>query len=109
MLADRLVLSQIRARLGGRIRFLVSGSAALSTDVARWFHAAGLPILEGYALTETSSGACIARLDDLQFGVVGPPMAGTEIKVADGRRDLHQGSRRDARLPQPARGRPPRC
>ena len=83
MLADRLVLSQIRARLGGRIRFLVSGSAALSTDVARWFHAAGLPILEGYALTETSSGACIARLDDLQFGVVGPPLAGTEVKVAE--------------------------
>ena len=83
VLADRLVLSQIRDRLGGRIRFLVSGSAALSTDVARWFHAAGLPILEGYALTETSSGACITRLDDLQFGVVGPPLAGTEIKVAD--------------------------
>ena len=84
MLADRLVLSKIRDRLGGRIRFLVSGSAALSTDVGRWFHAAGLPILEGYALTETSSGACITRLDDLQFGVVGPPLAGTEIKVADG-------------------------
>jgi long-chain acyl-CoA synthetase len=82
VLADRLVLSQIRGRLGGRIRFLVSGSAALSTDVARWFHAAGLPILEGYALTETSSGACITRLDDLQFGVVGPPLAGTELKVA---------------------------
>ncbi|NYD40068.1 AMP-dependent synthetase/ligase [Nocardioides panaciterrulae] len=83
VLADRLVLSQIRARLGGRIRFLVSGSAALSTDVARWFHAAGLPIIEGYALTETSSGACITRLDDLQFGIVGPPLAGTELKVAD--------------------------
>ena len=67
-------LARIRARLGGRIRFLVSGSAALSTDVAHWFHAAGMPILEGYALTETSSGACIARLDDLQFGVVGPPV-----------------------------------
>ena len=83
VLADRLVLSRIRDRLGGRIRFLVSGSAALSTDVARWFHAAGLPILEGYALTETSAGACITRLDDLQFGVVGPPLAGTEIKVAE--------------------------
>jgi long-chain acyl-CoA synthetase len=83
LLADRLVLSRIRDRLGGRIRFLVSGSAALSTDVARWFYDAGMPILEGYALTETSSGACISRLDDLQFGAVGPPMAGTEIKVAD--------------------------
>jgi long-chain acyl-CoA synthetase len=83
LVADRLVLSKIRDRLGGRIRFLVSGSAALSADVARWFHAAGLPILEGYALTETSAGACISRLDELQIGVVGPPLAGTEIRVAD--------------------------
>jgi long-chain acyl-CoA synthetase len=82
VLADRLVLSQVRHRLGGRIRFLVSGCAALSTDVSRWFCAAGLPLLEGYGLTETSSGACITRLDDLQFGLVGPPMAGTEVKVA---------------------------
>jgi long-chain acyl-CoA synthetase len=82
LVADRLVLSRIRERLGGRIRFLVSGSAALSPDVARWFHAAGLPVLEGYALTETSSGACITRLDDLEFGIVGPPLAGTEIRVA---------------------------
>ena len=55
-LADRLVLSKVRARLGGRIRFLVSGSAALSQDIAAWFHAAGLPLLEGYALTETGGG-----------------------------------------------------
>jgi long-chain acyl-CoA synthetase len=81
-LADRLVLSKVRTRLGGRIRFLVSGSAALSNDVAAWFNAAGLPVLEGYALTETSSGACICRLDDLAYGVVGPPLAGTQIKVA---------------------------
>jgi long-chain acyl-CoA synthetase len=83
VLADRLVLSRIRDRLGGRIRFLVSGSAALSPDVGRWFHAAGLPVLEGYGLTETSSGACLVRLDDLAFGVVGPPMAGTEIRIAE--------------------------
>ncbi len=82
LVADRLVLSRVRDRLGGRIRFLVSGSAALSTDVARWLYAAGLPTLEGYALTETSSGACISRLDDLHLGVVGPPLAGTAIKVA---------------------------
>ena len=58
-LADRLVLSKIRDRLGGRIRFLVSGSAALSQDIASWFHAAGLVVIEGYALTETGGGACI--------------------------------------------------
>lgn len=83
LVADRLVLSKIRDRLGGRIRFLLSGSAALSDDVARWFYAAGLPVLEGYGLTETSAGTCISRLDELQIGVVGPPLAGTQIKVAD--------------------------
>ena len=81
--ADRLVLSKIRARLGGRIRILVSGSAALSQDVARWFHAAGLLVLEGYALTETSAASAIVRPHDPAFGVVGPPLAGTEIKIAD--------------------------
>jgi long-chain acyl-CoA synthetase len=80
--ADRLVLSKIRDRLGGRIRFMISGSAALSPDVARWFHSAGLPILEGYGLTETSAGACIARPDDLVFGRVGRPIDGTEVRIA---------------------------
>jgi long-chain acyl-CoA synthetase len=82
-LADRLVLSKVRARLGGRIRFLVSGSAALSKDVATWFHAAGLLVLEGYALTETSAAACLVLPGDPAFGVVGPPFVGTEIKIAD--------------------------
>ena len=82
-LADRLVLSKVRARLGGRIRFLVSGSAALSKDVATWFHAAGLLVLEGYGLTETSAATCIVRLEDPAFGVVGPPLAGTEVRIAD--------------------------
>ncbi|HEY5184885.1 MAG TPA: long-chain fatty acid--CoA ligase [Actinomycetes bacterium] len=82
-LADRLVLSKIRERLGGRIRYLVSGSAALSKDVATWFHAAGLLVLEGYGLTETSAATCMVRPDDPAFGVVGPPFAGTEIKLAE--------------------------
>jgi long-chain acyl-CoA synthetase len=82
-LADRLVLVKVRERLGGRIRFLVSGSAALSEDVAAWFHAAGLLVLEGYALTETSAAACLVLPEDPAFGVVGPPLVGTEIKIAD--------------------------
>ena len=82
-LADRLVLAKIRALLGGRIRFLVSGSATLSRDVATWFHAAGLLVLEGYALTETSAGACIVLPAKPSVGLVGPPLVGTEIKIAD--------------------------
>ncbi|MGY1753357.1 AMP-dependent synthetase/ligase [Blastococcus sp. SYSU D01042] len=82
-LADRLVLSRIRARLGGRIRFLVSGSAALSPDVAAWFGAVGMPILEGYGLTETAGGACVADLDRPVPGLVGAPLAGTEVRIAD--------------------------
>jgi long-chain acyl-CoA synthetase len=80
--ADRLVMARIRELLGGRIRFLVSGSAALSSDVADWFHSAGVLILEGYGLTETSAAACIVRPDDPAFGVVGPPLTGTEVKLA---------------------------
>ncbi len=83
VLADRLVLSKVRDRLGGRIRFLISGSAALSPDVADWFHAAGMVILEGYGLTETSAGACIVRLEDPVFGRVGPPIGGTEVRIAE--------------------------
>jgi long-chain acyl-CoA synthetase len=81
-LADRLVLTQVRDRLGGRIRFMVSGSAALSPDVAEWFHAAGLLVLEGYGLTETSAAACLVRPGDPTFGVVGPPLTGTEVSIA---------------------------
>jgi long-chain acyl-CoA synthetase len=81
--ADRVVLAKVRDRLGGRIRFLISGSAALSPDVASWFHAAGMVVMEGYGLTETSAGTAIVRLDDLTFGKVGPPVPGTEVRIAD--------------------------
>ena len=82
-LADRLVLAKIRARLGGRIRFLVSGSAALSQDISSWFAAAGLTVLEGYGLTETSGGACIGSIEHSMLGSVGSPLAGSELKIAD--------------------------
>ena len=80
--ADRLVLSKIRARLGGRMRFMLSGSAALSTDIAEWFAAAGIVLLQGYALTETSAGACLTVPDDPAFGTVGRPLPGTEVATA---------------------------
>ena len=68
--ADRLVLSKIRARFGGRIRFFVSGSAALDKKLAEWFHAAGLLILEGYGLSETAAGSSLNRPTQDRLGSV---------------------------------------
>jgi long-chain acyl-CoA synthetase len=82
-LADKLVFSKIRALTGGRMRVMISGSAALNGDVARWFDAAGLPIIEGYGLTENSAAACVVRPDDLVFGSVGQPLPGTQVKIAE--------------------------
>ncbi len=81
--ADRLVLSKIRDRLGGRMRFMISGSAALSPDIATWFQTAGLTLIEGYALTETGGGACIGDPAQPVAGVVGPPLVGSELRIAD--------------------------
>jgi long-chain acyl-CoA synthetase len=83
LLADKLVFSKIRERFGGRIKFFISGSAALSLDVNEWFHSAGMLVLEGYGLTETSAGATINRPDAFKLGTVGLPLPGSEVKIAE--------------------------
>jgi len=81
--ADRLVFSTIRERFGGRIRFFVSAAAALDRNVAQWFDAVGITVLEGYGLTETAAASFINRPTAYRFGTVGWPFPATEVKIAD--------------------------
>ena len=91
VIADSLVLRKIQARFGGRIRFFISGSAALNADVARWFDAAGLLILEGYGLTESSAASFVNRPGSYAFGSVGWPLPGTEVRIAPDEEILIKG------------------
>ena len=82
-LADRLVFSKVKARLGGKLRAAVSGAAPISVELLEFFHAVDVLILEGYGLTESSSGCSVNREDRLRFGTVGPPLPGIEVRIAD--------------------------
>jgi long-chain acyl-CoA synthetase len=84
-IAHALVFAKLHAALGGRLRFAVSGGAPLSRDIAEFFHAAGILILEGYGLTETCPVLTFNRIDNFRFGSVGQAMAGVELRLgADG-------------------------
>lgn len=82
-IADRLVFSTIRQRFGGRLRFFISGSAALDREIAQWFDAIGIVVLEGYGLTETSAASSINRPHAYRFGTVGWTFPQTEVKIAE--------------------------
>ncbi|MFF3004101.1 AMP-dependent synthetase/ligase [Kitasatospora sp. NPDC057940] len=82
-LADKLVYAKIRAAFGGRLRGAVSGSAALAPEIGYFFLGAGVPILEGYGLSETSAGSCVNREEDIRIGTVGRPLPGTEVRIAE--------------------------
>ena len=82
-LFDKLVFAKIRERFGGRVRFFISGAAALNQEVAEWFHVAGILILEGYGLTETSAGSFVNHPDEYRFGTVGQVFPGSEVRIAE--------------------------
>ncbi|HEX3296813.1 MAG TPA: long-chain fatty acid--CoA ligase [Nocardioides sp.] len=90
-LFDRLVFAKIRDRFGGRVRFFISGAAALNQEIAEWFHAAGILILEGYGLTESSAGSFVNHPDDYRMGTVGPVFPASEVKLGEGDEILIKG------------------
>jgi long-chain acyl-CoA synthetase len=81
-LAHKLVYIKVIEKTGGRIRFFVSGGAPLSKDIAEFFYALGIVIMEGYGLTETSPAIALNTFENLKFGTVGKPIPGIEVKIA---------------------------
>jgi long-chain acyl-CoA synthetase len=82
-IADRLVYSKVKERLGGRLRAAISGGAPLAKEIAEYFHALDILILEGYGLTECTTACAANRVDSFRFGTVGQAMPGYVIKIAD--------------------------
>jgi long-chain acyl-CoA synthetase len=82
-LADRLVYSKVKERLGGRLRAAISGGAPLAKEIAEFFHVIDVLILEGYGQTEETSAATVNRPTHFKFGTVGPAIPGIDVKIAD--------------------------
>ena len=90
-LADKLVFSKLKARFGGKVRYFISGGAPLSQEIAEFFHAADILVLEGYGMTETSAASFVNRADAFKFGTVGLPVPGMEVDIAEDGEVLMRG------------------
>ncbi|MBA7616172.1 MAG: AMP-binding protein [Calditrichaeota bacterium] len=90
-LAGKLVFSKLKERVGGRIRFFVSGAAPLSADIGEFFASLGMIVLEGYGLSETSPALAVNKLEKFKFGSVGPAIPNVELKIADDGEILAKG------------------
>ena len=83
-LHDRLLFADLRRALGDRLRFALAGGAPLGDRLGHFFRGAGIPVLEGYGLTETTGAATVTSPDDVKIGKVGRPLPGTGVRVSDG-------------------------
>jgi len=90
-IAKKLVFNKVMERLGGRLKYAISGGAPLAKEIAEFFHSCGLLILEGYGLTETCPALTINRPDNFKFGSVGLPIPGCQIKIAEDGEILGKG------------------
>jgi long-chain acyl-CoA synthetase len=82
-IADALVLSRVRALFGGRLKLAITGAAPIDVEILEFFYAAGVPVLEGYGMTETSAVAALNTLAEHKLGTVGRPLPGCDVRIAD--------------------------